>query len=254
MKEVKISFYGYLNDLLPKFRRNKVICEELKDSRSIKDLIEALGPPHTEVGRILVDGRAVTDSLQLTGGEEIHVYPAFIDIDKPLDDTTPPPMPKRFILDVHLGTLAKYMRALGIDTLYENYYSDEKIVETALREGRTILTRDRGLLKRRSVEYGYLVKSDRNREQLMEVFINFKILPSVEPFSRCLRCNGPLKAVEKKEIVRELDPLTEKFYSEFFRCTSCGGLYWKGGHWERMSLFIDDFLTQLTSKKSDLDI
>jgi len=237
MKEVKISFYGYLNDLLPKFRRNKVICEELKDSRSIKDLIEALGPPHTEVGRILVGGRAATDSLQLTGGEEIHVYPAFIDIDKPLDDTTPPPMPKRFILDVH-----------------ENYYSDEEIVETALREERTILTRDRGILKRGSVEYGYLVKSDKSREQLMEVFINFKLLSSGRTFSRCLRCNGPLKAVEKKEIVRELDPLTEKFYSEFFRCTSCGGLYWKGGHWERMSLFIDDFLTQLTSKKSDLDI
>lgn len=248
MRGVKITFYGYLNNLLPKGRRNKATYGELKDARSIKDLIEAMGIPHTEVGRILVDGKVNPISEQLRGGEDIHVYPAFIDIDNPSEEVTPPSMPKRFILDVHLGTLAKYMRALGIDTLYENYYSDEEIVETALREGRTILTRDRGILKRRSVEYGYLVKSNRSREQLMEVFINFDLLPSVQTFSRCLRCNGSLEAVEKEDIDHELDPLTRKFYHDFFRCTSCKGLYWKGGHWERMKVFIDEFLTQLTSK------
>ena len=254
MRKVSVTFYGYLNKLLPRDRRDKPIYGELKDSRSIKDLIEAMGIPHTEVGRILVGGSTSPISAQLMGGEDIHIYPAFIDLDQPLGETTPPPMPKKFILDVHLGTLAKYMRALGIDTLYENYYSDEEIVETALREGRTILTRDRGILKRRSVKDGYLVKSNKSREQLMEIFINFDLLPSVDIFSRCLRCNGPLEEVAKKEIDHELDPLTRKFYHEFFRCTSCRGLYWKGGHWERMSLFIHDFLTQLATKKSDLGI
>ncbi len=248
MKDVRIAFHGYLNKLLPRERRNSALRGELKDDRSIKDLIEAMGIPHTEVGRILVDGSPSTISAQLRGGEEIQVYPAFIDIGSPLEEVTPPPMPRRFILDVHLGTLAKYMRAMGIDTLYENCYSDEEIVETALREERTILTRDRGILKRRRVEYGYLIKSNSSREQLMEVFINFDLLPSVQPFSRCLRCNGPLRKVEKRDIAHELDPLTEKFYNEFFRCISCSSLYWRGGHWERMKVFIEDFLDELRDR------
>ncbi len=248
MKDVKITFHGYLNKLLPRGKRDKILKGELKDARSIKDLIEAMGIPHTEVGRILVDGCTNPISAQLRGGEEIQVYPAFIDMDNPSEGLTPPPMPRRFILDVHLGTLAKYMRALGIDTLYENYYSDEEIVEVALREGRTILTRDRGILKRKNVEYGYLIKSNRSREQLTEVFINFDLLPCVRSFSRCLRCNGSLNEIDKKEIAHELDPLTEKFYNEFFRCTSCNSLYWRGGHWERMKVFIEDFLFQLKSR------
>ena len=157
-------------------------------------------------------------------------------------------MPKRFILDVHLGILAKYMRALGIDTLYENYYSDEDIVEIALSEGRTILTRDRGILKRKAVKYGYLVKSSKSKRQLKEVFINFDLLSSTLPFSRCMRCNGLLKPVAKKDLVNELDPLTEKYYNEFFRCSSCENLYWKGGHWERMRLFIDEFFNELNGR------
>lgn len=248
MKDVTITFHGYLNKLLPREKRGRTLNGELKDARSIKDLIEAIGIPHTEVGRILVDGCTTPISAQLRGGEEIQVYPAFIDINNPIEEITPPPMPRRFILDVHLGTLAKYMRALGIDTLYENYYSDEEIVETALREGRTILTRDRGILKRKSVEYGYLVKSNRSREQLMEIFINFDLLSSIQTFSRCLRCNGSLKEVDKREVTHELDPLTEKFYNDFFRCTSCNSLYWKGGHWERMKIFIDNFLIELKAR------
>lgn len=248
MDKVKVNFYGSLNKLLPQKKRYKTIQEQLRDTRSIKDLIESMGIPHTEIGKILVNGRSTPLSFRLQGKEVLYIYPAFRDIEDPSADITPPPMPKRFILDVHLGTLAKYMRALGIDTLYENYYSDEEIVDISLSEGRTILTRDRGILKRRSVEYGYLIKSNRSREQLMEIFINFNLLSSVQPFSRCLRCNGLLEVVDKRSIAHELDPLTRKFYSDFFRCSSCKTLYWKGGHWERMSLFIDDFLTQLTSK------
>lgn len=248
MEGVRVRFHGSLNKLLSQEKRHKILLGELNDSRSIKDLIEAMGIPHTEAGRILVDGHTSSCSRRLQGGEDIHIYPAFIDIEEPSRDIIPPKMPRKFILDVHLGILAKYMRALGIDTLYENYYSDDEIVKTALRERRTILTRDRGILKRRAVKDGYLIKSTESRKQLEEVFVNFYLLSSAQPFSRCLRCNGLLAPVSKEEIAHQLDPLTKKYYSEFFRCSSCSSLYWKGGHWERMKLFLDEFLNKLTAE------
>ncbi len=243
MDRINIKFYNSLNKLLKKERRNKELSLELKLGQSVKDLIEAQGIPHTEVGVIVIDGKRVKSSYILKDGQKIEVYPAFNDLDEPKFQNFRN-YPKKFILDVHLGKLAKYLRIFGIDTLYENYYSDEEIVKTALKEGRVILTRDRGILKRRVVKYGYLIKSDKSKEQLREIFLNFDLLPEIKPFFRCISCNGILEEVNKEEIIGDLEPLTRKYYSEFFRCTVCKKNYWNGGHRERMEEFVDDFLKE----------
>jgi len=243
MDRINIKFYDSLNKLLKKDKRDKELSLELKLRQSVKDLIEAQWIPHTEVGTIIIDGKKEEFSFILKDGQEIEVYPAFNDVEEPKFQNLIN-YPKKFILDVHLGRLAKYLRIFGIDTLYQNYYSDEEIVETALKEGRVILTRDRGILKRRVVRYGYLIKSNESKEQLREIFLNFDLLPEIKPFLRCISCNGIVERVDKEEIIEELEPLTRKYYNEFFKCTMCKKIYWKGGHWERMEEFADDFLNK----------
>ena len=189
MGRINIKFNDSLNKLLKKDKRDCELSLELKLRQSVKDLIEAQGIPHTEVGMIVIDGKR----------EEF---------------------------------------------LYQNYYSNEEIVERALTEGRVILTRDRGILKRRVVRYGYLIKSNDSKEQLREIFLNFDLLPEIKPFLRCISCNGIVERVDKKEIIEELEPLTRKYYNEFFRCTMCKKIYWKGGHRERVEEFVDDFLNK----------
>jgi len=243
MDRINIKFYSSLNKLIKKGRKDKELSLELKLRQSVKDLIEAQGIPHTEVGLIIIDGKREEPSYILKDGQKVEVYPAFSDIKEPKFQNMIM-YPKKFILDVHLGKLAKYLRIFGIDTLYENYYSDEEIVETALKEGRVVLTRDRGVLKRKAVKYGYLIKSDKSKEQLREIFLNFDLLPNVKPFFRCISCNGILEKVDKEDVMDELEPLTKKYYNEFFRCTTCKKIYWKGGHRERMEEFADDFLKE----------
>lgn len=244
MDRINIKFYGSLNKLLKKEKRDKKNSLKLKLKQSVKDLIEAQGIPHTEVGVIVIDGKREKFSFILKNGQEIEVYPAFNDVEEPKFQNLGN-YPKKFILDVHLGRLAKYLRIFGIDTLYQNYYSDQEIVEIALKEGRMILTRDRGILKRRVVKYGYLIKSDDSKEQLREVFLNFDLLPDIKPFLRCISCNGILEKVDKEEIIEDLEPLTRKYYNEFFRCTGCKKVYWNGGQRKRMGEFIDNFLNEM---------
>ncbi len=146
MDRINIKFYGSLNKLLKKEKRDKKLSLRLKLKQSVKDLIEAQGIPHTEVGEIVIDGKREEFSFILKNGQEIEVYPAFNDMEEPKIPNLGNYL-KNFILDVHLGRLAKYLRIFGIDTLYQNYYSNQEIVEIALKEGRIILTRDRGIYR-----------------------------------------------------------------------------------------------------------
>lgn len=155
----------------------------------------------------------------------------------------------KFILDVHLGKLARRLRMLGFDTLYETDYDDPQIVEIALAEGRTILTRDRGLLQRRPVASGqvpgYLVQSedagaDGLDERVREVLTHFGLVDQIAPFRRCMACNGLIEPVAKAEIVDQLEPLTAAHYDEFYQCQRCGRLYWRGSHFDKMQASIDD--------------
>lgn len=214
----------------------------IRGNPSVKDSIEALGVPHVDVDMIIVNGEPVDFTRKLKDKDQISVYPVFESFDisgvsplraKPLRET-------KFILDVHLGKLVKYLRLCGLDTLYKNHFSDNEIIGMSLSEHRIILTRDRGILKNRKVTHGYWIRSQNPQEQLKEVLQRFDLKKSVRPFIRCLECNGELADIAMKEIVGKLQPKTRKYYTEFRLCNGCNRIYWEGSHYDRMKKFVDE--------------
>ncbi|MBI1876896.1 MAG: Mut7-C ubiquitin/RNAse domain-containing protein [Chloroflexi bacterium] len=243
-----IRFYAELNDFLPSDQRQKTLTYPFELSASVKDVIEALGVPHTEVDLILANGGSVDFAYLVQDGDYISVYPVFEAIDiTPLVRVRPRPLREtRFILDVHLGRLAVYLRMLGFDTLYRNDYADEELAHISSSQGRILLTRDRGLLKRSVVTHGYCVRSTNPRQQLTEVVRRFDLFVSLAPFSRCLHCNGLLQAVDKETISDRLPPKTRQYYNDFRRCQCCDHIYWPGSHFQRMQQFITIILNDPT--------
>jgi uncharacterized protein with PIN domain len=207
-------------------------------------MIEALGVPHTEVDLILVNSRSVDFSYLVQNGDRISVYPVFETFDiTPLVRLRPHPLREtRFVLDVHLGRLTTYLRMLGFDALYRNDYADEELARISSSEGRILLTRDRGLLKRSIVTHGYCLRTTNPRQQLIEVLRRFDLFASVKPFQRCLHCNGLLQPVDKTAISQRLLPKTRQYYDEFHCCRVCDRIYWKGSHYQRMQQFVDSVL------------
>jgi uncharacterized protein with PIN domain len=239
-----LRFYAELNDFLPAEKRQRAFLHRFGLSPSIKDMIEALGVPHTEVDLILVNGCSVDFSYLVRDGDQISVYPVFESIDiAPLVRVRPQPLREsRFVLDVHLGRLATYLRMLGFDTLYRNDYDDAELAHISSSQGRILLSRDRGLFKRSVVTHGYCLRTTNPREQLVEVLRRFDLVASIEPLRRCLRCNGLLQPVAKAAIVDRLQPKTRQHYHEFRRCQNCDHIYWQGSHYERMQRFIQRVL------------
>lgn len=244
MHQSHFRFYAELNDFLPSDKRQRTFVYPFELSGSVKDMIEALGVPHTEVDLILANGRSVDFSYLVQDGDRISVYPTFESIDiSALVRVRPHPLREtRFVLDVHLGRLASYLRMLGFDTLYQNDYTDEELARLSSREGRILLTRDRGLLKRSVVTHGYCLRAANPREQVVEVLRRFDLFRSIKPFQRCLHCNGLLEPVDKATIIERLPPKTRQYYDEFRRCRKCDRVYWKGTHYRRMQRFIDSVL------------
>jgi uncharacterized protein with PIN domain len=225
-----------LNDFLPAAKRKKSFSHSYEGNMTIKDIIESLGVPHTEIDLILANGQSVDFKYKSNENDQISVYPVFESLDigtvtrlrpKPLRET-------RFILDVHLGKLARYLRMTGFDTLYENDYEDNQIIKIAKNEHRIILTRDLGILKNGNVTHGYFIRSQNPKAQLREVIARFDLKDQIQPFNRCMSCNGKIVHVDKKEIEDQLLPKTLKYFDEFFRCIGCGKIYWEGSHYKKM--------------------
>ncbi|HWP29028.1 MAG TPA: Mut7-C RNAse domain-containing protein [Chloroflexota bacterium] len=240
MPSIAVRFYAELSDFLPPDRRQVTFSHSVPGRASVKDVIEALGVPHTEVDLVLANGESVDFSYQVQDGDRISVYPVFESLDiTPLVRVRPQPLREpRFVLDTHLGKLAKYLRLLGFDTLYRNDYADPALAYLARHEQRILLTRDRGLLKHNLVTHGYLVRETDPARQVVEVLRRFDLYRAVAPFCRCLRCNGRLEPVPKAAVVDRLEPKTRQYYDEFSTCQECGRLYWKGSHYQRMLGFI----------------
>jgi hypothetical protein len=179
-------------------------------------------------------------------GDRISVYPVFESIDiTPLVRVRPQPLREpRFVLDTHLGQLAAYLRMLGFDTVYRNDCADEELAHLSSSEGRILLTRDRGLLKRAVVTHGYCVRETNPRKRLVEVLRRFDLFGAILPFRRCIRCNGLLQPVSKQAISHRLPPKTRQYYDEFRVCEGCEQIYWKGSHYQRMQEFIARVLEQ----------
>lgn len=237
-------FYQELNDFLPKHRKKKAFFFEFSGEPSIKDSIESLGVPHTEVDLILVGSESVPFSYQLKDGDRVSVYPVFESFD--ISGTSclrPFPLREpRFVLDVHLGKLARFLRMLGFDALYRNDYDDPEIAEMSADEGRIVLTRDRGLLKRKIITRGYCVRSPYPKEQVAEVLKRFQLRGMVSLFHRCITCNSAIFPVEKAEVCEKLPLRTRKYYDCFYRCAGCGKIYWQGSHFIKMRDFIENLL------------
>lgn len=241
--KAEFRFYEELNDFLPLERRKVGFSYAFSRQASVKDMIEALGIPHTEVELIVANGASVGFDYRVRDGDRIAVYPMFESFDvTPEIKVRPRPLRElSFVADVHLGVLARYLRLCGFDTLYRNDYVDRELAEISATEGRVLLTRDRNLLKRRIITHGYFVRCDDPRDQLAEVFRRFDLAGSAQPLTRCPRCNGSLEDVDKASIEHRLQPLTRKYYDRFRRCTRCGQLYWRGSHVAAMERRITEF-------------
>jgi hypothetical protein len=240
-----IRFYQELNRFLPEERRGRTLPVPLIGSPGVKDLIESFGVPHTEVDLVVVDGVSVGFDYNVLDGDRIAVYPVFESID--ISETTrvrPAGLRRtRFILDVHLGALARLLRLLGFDAWYRRDYEDAEIVEEAARTGRIILTRDQGLLMRRAVTHGYWLRSQDPVRQAAEVVRRFDLAERVAPFTRCPRCNGLLEWVRKESVRRRLEAGTYEHYDTFYQCSSCGQVYWRGSHYEALAARIEAILS-----------
>ena len=234
-------FYEELNDFLPEALRKRDLEIEIDRARSVKDAIESAGIPHTEVDLILVDGRSVGFGHLLRGGERVAVYPLFEALDiSPVTRLRPLPLRNpRFVADGHLGKLARHLRMAGFDTLWSNDWDDDHIVRLAAAEARTILTRDKGMLRRSEVDRGYFVRNTESEAQLREVVRALQLERLVSPFTRCRECNVPLEDVEGAGVIDRIPLRVRNLYSRFKRCPGCERVYWEGSHFQRMKDVID---------------
>jgi hypothetical protein len=229
-------FYEELNDFLPRERRKQDIGYRCARAATVKNAIEALGVPHTEVELILVNGDSVDFSCLVRDGDRVSVYPRFESFDvAPLLKVRDHPLRElRFVADAHLGGLARLLRMLGFDTVFRNDFADEAIRRIGACEGRVVLTRDRELLKSRSITHGCFVHALRPRDQLREVVERLQLASSAKPFTLCLHCNLPLNTIHKEAIAERLPPKVAAGYQRFHWCEGCDRVYWEGSHWQRM--------------------
>lgn len=242
LKTAEFRFYEELSDFLPLDERKVSFPYHFSGTPSVKDAVEAIGVPHTEIELIVVNGESVGWDYRLRSGDRVAVYPVFesVDVASAVRLREAPLRRPRFVVDVHLGKLARLLRMLGLDTAYRRNWSDAEIVRTSVEETRIVLTRDRGILKTKQVTRGYWVRSPRPEEQLKEVFGRFDLAALAKPFSRCMVCNGLLRRVDKQAVLGRLPGRSAAFYEEFYTCDDCGKVYWKGSHYERMKKCVRD--------------
>ncbi len=241
MHKIKFRFYEELNDFLPELKRKVRFTYNYIDRASVKDVIESFGVPHTEVDMILVNGNSVGFDYLITDGDDISVYPLFeaLDISDEQHLRAKPLRNPKFIADVHLGRLTRYLRMLGFDVLYKNNFEYDEIVKISLEDKRAILTKARGILKRSDVTHGYWVRGSKVKEQVVEIIKRFDLKKLIEEFTRCIECNSMLESISKKKIINKLPLKVSESQGLFSLCPSCQKLYWKGTHHQRMLSFIN---------------
>jgi uncharacterized protein with PIN domain len=242
--KVTLRFYEELNYFLPPTLRKLSFTHSIRKKTNIKHLIEGVGVPHTEVEVILINGHSVDFSYTVRPRDRISVYPKFESLDiRPLLRLRPEPLRSlRFVADAHLGKLARYLRLLGFDCLFYNDAGDRKLVTISVEQGRVLLTRDRDLLMHHVITHGCFVHATETREQLKVIVQRLQLENEYAPFTRCMECNGRLKAVDKSCIEDQLPQRVSDNYNEFWCCDGCEKLFWKGSHYREMRNFIDTLI------------
>jgi uncharacterized protein with PIN domain/sulfur carrier protein ThiS len=238
---VDVRAYAELNDFLVPGSRGVTVRRPFHSHQTVKDVLEAMGIPHTEIDLIVVNGDPVDFAHRPSAGDRIAAYPVFetLDISPVVKLRGTPLREPRFVVDVNLGRLAELLRLLGLDAVWASDLDDATVVAVAREEQRVVLTRDRGLLKRRAITHGLFIRSDRPVEQAAEVVRRLDLVSRLAPFTRCLRCNGELASVTKADVLDRLEPLTRRYYDEFHRCTGCGQVYWRGSHHPRLAALVE---------------
>jgi uncharacterized protein with PIN domain len=174
----------------------------------------------------------------------VAVYPVFegLDISSIVKLRDAPLRKIAFAADVNLGKLARLLRLLGFDTLFDNTFNDGQMADFSVEQNRIILTRDRRLLYAKKVTHGYWVRSVVPKQQLSEVVVRFDLAGAIKPFYRCTICNGLIDSVEKQAVLHLLEPKTKKYYTVFYRCRNCGRVYWEGSHIDKIKERFADYL------------
>lgn len=227
MATATFRFHDELAEFLAPARRDSAFEYSCARAATVKHAIESLGVPHTEAGYLTVNGRPGTLARIVREGDTIEVFPP--DPRHNAADST-----HQFIADAHLGGLARLLRMLGFDTLYENAFADRDLVERAMREQRVILTRDRELLKCRDVLRGCFVHARKPEAQLREVVSRFGLERHLRPFTLCLHCNYRLEGLDRTLATAHVPERIAAHYTVFVRCPGCKRVFWQGSHWTRM--------------------
>lgn len=244
MNRATFRFYEELNDLLPRSRQKIEFEVYFRGKGSAKDMIEAQGVPHTEVDLILVNGISVDFGYMIQDGDRISVYPVFESLD--IEDVTHlrqiPLRRPRFIADINIGDIVKYMRALGLDVYFDPDLSPRGIIHVSKQEKRTILTKSRKLLKYRDVTHGIFIRPGTRIDQIRRIIDFLSLRAHIHPFSRCLRCNTPLVQVPKQRVMDRIPPKVRTWGDEYVYCAHCDQVYWKGTHFDRIKKVVDEIL------------
>ncbi len=240
---VSLSFHGDLSFFLKREERDAAVSRVLSHKSSVKDVIESCGVPHPEVDLILCNGRPVDFAFQVESEVAIDVFPISTELfpESRLQDRNV----SRFVADGHLGKLVRQLRLLGIDVSYRHDAKDKQLLDTAVRDHRALLTRDRPLLMHKVVKSGYFPRSQNPREQIVEVIRRYSLKDKVKPFVRCLRCNGLLASATKESLLPQLEPLTRLYYDEFLKCSQCGRAYWRGSHMAKLNKRVEMIMGRL---------
>lgn len=236
-----IRCYAELNDFLARERRQVAFDHAWDGRASVKDLLEGLGVPHGEVDLLLVNGESSDFDRLVEDGDRVAAYPVFeaFDIASETKVRPEPLRETRFVLDVHLGRLAAFLRLAGFDALYRRDCADSDLAAISAALKRILLSRDQALLKRRIVTHGYYVRSTDPAQQLAEVVRRFDLRRTARPFTRCTVCNGAVTTVSREEAGDRVPPLSRQLYDDFRRCQDCGRVYWKGTHYGRLRRVLD---------------
>jgi uncharacterized protein with PIN domain len=238
MPFISINLSDAFSCFLSPKNRNRSIDYPGDRNASIKDIIESLGVPHTEIGRISLplQNRDVDFTFIPKNRDVIKVYP----VDVPFDVTTPsllrpePLSRVSFFVDLNVGKLALLLRILGIDTESCPDIDDKEIALKVEKEKRILLSKDIGLLKRKNIIFGKHVRAIFPDDQLKEVLDHFGLKGPFDLFSLCLLCNRKTLKVNKEDIIDRLEPLTIKYFNHFKICPRCERIYWQGSHHEEM--------------------
>lgn len=234
--EIHVEFAPDLALFVPSERRRGATALATDGASTLGHVVESAGVPLTEVGTLVVNGREVPTSYVPSADDRVEVRA----VERP---QRVPGAPLRFLLDVHLGTLARRLRLLGVDTAYESTdIGDPALAARSAAEKRVMLSRDRGLLRRRELWAGGYVYSTRPEDQLRDVLDRFR--PELRPWTRCTACNGMLAEATKEEVADQLAGGTRRTYDVFARCTQCGRAYWKGAHHEQLVAIVERALAE----------